>query len=84
MMLGLFGTFVGLSMMVVDIQQALPGGDGAANATQWAASVSGLGKILAGKKTAFSATLAGLFFSILVSALNFRLARAQSAFYDGL
>ncbi|MEA2415001.1 MAG: hypothetical protein QOI58_1658 [Thermoanaerobaculia bacterium] len=84
MMLGLFGTFVGLSMMVVDIQQALPGGDGAANATQWAASVSGLGKILAGKKTAFSATLAGLFFSIVVSALNFRLARAQSAFYDAL
>jgi hypothetical protein len=83
MMLGLFGTFVGLSLMVVDIQQALPGGDNA-TATQWAASVSGLGKILAGKKTAFSATLAGLFFSIVVSALNFALARAQSAFYDAL
>lgn len=84
MMLGLFGTFIGLSFMVVDIQQALPASGTGANATQWAASVSSLGRILAGKKTAFSATLAGLFFSIVVSALNFALARAQSSFYDAL
>lgn len=82
MMLGLLGTFIGLSMMVVDIQQALPGAQTEANAAQWASSVSSLGRILAGKKTAFSATLVGLFFSIVVSALNFALARAQSQFYD--
>ncbi len=84
MMLGLLGTFIGLSFMVVDIQHALPGGGVEAHANQWAASVSGLGRILAGKKTAFSATLAGLTFSILVSAMNFALARAQSELYDHL
>lgn len=84
MMLGLLGTFIGLSMMVVDIQRALPGTDAGANAAQWADSVSGLGEILAGKKTAFSATLVGLFFSIVVSAFNFALARAQSNFYERL
>ena len=84
MMLGLLGTFIGLSWMVVDIQSALPGSNADANPTQWAEPVSSLGRILAGKKTAFSATLAGLFFSIVVSALNFGLARAQSALYDGL
>jgi hypothetical protein len=83
MMLGLLGTFIGLSLMVVDIQQSLPG-DAHATATQWAASVSSLGRILAGKKTAFSATLAGLFFSIVVSILNFALAKAQSDLYDRL
>jgi hypothetical protein len=82
MMLGLLGTFIGLSLMVVDIQQALPGAG--AHASQWATTVSSLGKILAGKKTAFSATLAGLFFSIVVSLLNFALARAQSELYDRL
>jgi hypothetical protein len=84
MMLGLFGTFIGLSLMVVDIQHALPAGGAQADATQWAASVSSLGRILAGKKTAFSATLAGLFFSIVVSAFNFGLARAQSNVYGQL
>jgi hypothetical protein len=84
MMLGLLGTFVGLSLMVADIQQALPDESAHANATQWAASVSSLGRILAGKKTAFSATLVGLFFSIVVSLFNFGLARAQSALYDRL
>jgi len=69
-------------MMVVDIQQALPGPDTGTHAGQWANSVSSLGRILAGKKTAFSATLVGLFFSIVVSALNFAMARAQSQFYD--
>lgn len=84
MMLGLLGTFIGLSFMVVDIQHSLPGAGGQADASDWAASVSGLGRILAGKKTAFSATLAGLVFSILVSSLNFALARAQSELYDRL
>lgn len=83
MMLGLLGTFIGLSLMVADIQQALPGGDGA-NATQIASAVSSLGRILAGKKTAFSATLTGLFFAIVVSWFNFSLARAQSHLYDRL
>lgn len=84
MMLGLLGTFVGLSVMVADIQQAMPDQSADVTGTQWAASVSSLGRILAGKKTAFSATLAGLFFSIVVSLFNFGLARAQSMFYDRL
>lgn len=84
MMLGLLGTFIGLSLMVMDIQHALPDASAQANPAQWAESVSSLGRILAGKKTAFSATLSGLFFSIVVSSLNFALARAQSKLYDRL
>lgn len=84
MMLGLLGTFIGLSLMVVDIHNALPDSGTTADSSKWAESVSSLGRILAGKKTAFSATLAGIFFSILVSAFNFALARAQSACYDAL
>jgi len=84
MMLGLLGTFIGLSLMVSEIQRALPDPSSHADAAQWADSVSSLGKILAGKKTAFSATLAGIFFSIIVSLFNFSLARAQSEFYDRL
>ena len=57
MMLGLLGTFVGLSFMVADIQRAIPNPAVQANATEWTESVSSLGRILAGKKTAFSATL---------------------------
>jgi hypothetical protein len=84
MMLGLLGTFIGLSFMVIDIQQAMPGDASGVNTTQWAASVSSLGRILAGKKTAFSATLAGIAVSIFVSALNYSLARAQSTLYSQL
>jgi len=84
MMLGLLGTFIGLSLMVADIQQALPGANAHANGTEWASAVSSLGQILAGKKTAFSATLTGLFFAIVVSWFNFSLARAQSHLYDRL
>jgi hypothetical protein len=84
MMLGLLGTFIGLSYMVVDIHKALPEAGTDADSSKWAESVSSLGRILAGKKTAFSATLAGIFLSIVVSAFNFGLARAQSAFYDSL
>jgi hypothetical protein len=84
MMLGLLGTFVGLSLMVADIQHALPDPSAQASAANWAESVSSLGRILAGKKTAFSATLVGIFFSLVVSLANFGLARAQSSFYDVL
>lgn len=84
MMLGLLGTFIGLSLMVADIQNAMPDPSAPAASTEWAASVSGLGRILAGKKTAFSATLAGLAVSIVVSMCNFGLARAQSKLYDEL
>lgn len=84
MMLGLLGTFIGLSYMVVDIQNALPEAGTDTDSSTWAESVSSLGRILAGKKTAFSATLAGIFLSIVVSAFNFGLARAQAAFYDSL
>lgn len=84
MMLGLLGTFIGLSYMVVDIHKALPEAGTDADSSTWTESVSSLGRILAGKKTAFSATLAGIFLSIVVSAFNFGLARAQAAFYNSL
>src|SRR5260221_736801 len=75
MMLGLLGTFIGLSLMVADIQQAMPSTGAQANATEWASSARSLGHILPARKTAFSATLSGLFFAIVVLWVNFALAR---------
>jgi hypothetical protein len=84
MMLGLFGTFIGLSLMIQNMQVALPNISGTSSTVNWTASVNNLTKIIAGKKTAFSATLAGLACSIFLSWLNFLLARSQSNFYDRL
>lgn len=87
LMIGLLGTFIGLALMAQQIQISLPDIAGsAANVSDatWEQSVQNLGKIVTGMKTAFSTTLVGLIGSILVSALNFQLARAQSGFYDRL
>jgi biopolymer transport protein ExbB/TolQ len=82
MMLGMLGTFVGLCLMLLEMQTVLPGATGAAGGFVGAAQ--SLGGIIASKKTAFVTTLVGLTCAIGVSCLNFFLARAQSACYDEL
>lgn len=79
---GMLGTFVGLCMMLLQMQGVMPGGAPAADG--FAQASASLGSIIASKKTAFVTTLVGLFCAIVVSALNFLLVRAQSAFYDEL
>jgi hypothetical protein len=80
---GMLGTFIGLSLMLLQMQGVMPG-DGVPAAGGFAEASASLGSIIASKKTAFVTTLVGLACAITVSFLNFLLARAQSAFYDTL
>lgn len=80
---GMLGTFVGLCLMLLQMQGVLPG-DGVPAAGGFAEASTSLGGIIASKKTAFVTTLVGLTCAIVVSFLNFLLVRAQSAFYDEL
>ncbi|HEU4880694.1 MAG TPA: hypothetical protein VFT45_00575 [Longimicrobium sp.] len=80
---GMLGTFIGLCMMLLQMQGVMPG-DGVPAAGGFAEASASLGSIIASKKTAFVTTLVGLTCAISVSFLNFLLARAQSAFYDAL
>jgi len=83
-MLGMLGTFVGLCLMLLQMQGVLPGAAGAPTAGGFAEAAQSLGGIIASKKTAFVTTLVGLSCAIALSFLNFLLARAQSACYDAL
>ncbi|MGH9844530.1 MAG: MotA/TolQ/ExbB proton channel family protein [Blastocatellia bacterium] len=76
MMLGLLGTFIGLVLMVQNIDALLPQAQ--------SGEIGKLQNVLGGMKTAFSTTLVGLISSITTSWLNFRLARAQAVFFEQL
>jgi|GEM_PF-1477729 len=80
---GMLGMFIGLCMMLLQMQGVLPG-DGAVAESGFREASASLGAIIASKKTAFVTTLVGLTCAIGVSILNFWLVRAQSAFYDQL
>lgn len=84
MMLGMLGTFIGLCLMLLQMQDVLPGAAGARSDGAFAQAATSLGSIIASKKTAFVTTLIGLVCAIVISGLNFMLARAQSAFYERL
>lgn len=84
MMLGMLGTFVGLCLMLLQMQNVLPSATGVPASGGFAEAARSLGGIIATKKTAFVTTLVGLSCAIGVSSLNFLLARAQSALYDAL
>jgi hypothetical protein len=84
MMLGMLGTFIGLCLMLLQMQGVLPGAAGAQTDGAFAQAATSLGSIIASKKTAFVTTLIGLVCAIGISALNFLLARAQSVFYERL
>ncbi|HEX6042477.1 MotA/TolQ/ExbB proton channel family protein [Longimicrobium sp.] len=81
-MIGMLGTFIGLCMMLMRMDGVASGG--VTSATGFAEAANSLGAIIASKKTAFVTTLVGLSCAIIVSMLNFLLARAQSRFYDEL
>jgi hypothetical protein len=83
-MLGLLGTFIGLAMMVQQVQFVLPQSSGAITVDSWTQSVENISRVLGGIKTAFSASLVGIVCSILASLANFQLRTAQTLFFERL
>ena len=83
-MLGLLGTFIGLAVMVQQIQFVLPQGSGSVTVGSWTQSVENISRVLGGIKTAFSCSLVGIVCSILASLINFRLRSSQALFFERL
>lgn len=83
-MLGLLGTFIGLAVMVQQVQFVLPQSSGSVTVDSWTQSVENISKVLGGIKTAFSTSLVGVVCSIVASLLNFRLRTAQALFFERL
>lgn len=83
-MLGLLGTFLGLAVMVQQVQFVLPQSSGSLTVGSWTQSVENISGVLGGIKTAFSTSLVGILCSILSSLLNFRLRMAQAIFFERL
>ncbi len=83
-MLGLLGTFIGLAIMVQQVQFVLPESSGIITVNSWTRSVENISRVLGGIKTAFSCSLVGIVCAILASLLNFRLRTTQALFFETL
>lgn len=83
-MLGLLGTFIGLATMIQGIQFALPQDLADVTWESWTQSMRNVFGVLAGIKTAFSASLAGMFCAVLSTFLSARLQRVQAIFFEKL
>lgn len=83
-MLGLLGTFIGLAIMVQQVQFVLPQSSGTVSVDSWTQSVENISRVLGGIKTAFSTSLVGIVCSILASLINFRMRTAQALFFEHL
>jgi len=86
MLLGMLGTFIGLTELVGEISAQLQGfdtvdGEGAGLDT-FKSSFEGIQNVMQGVGTAFTTTLMGLFTTIVVSALNFLQNRQKAEFFD--
>lgn len=84
MMLGMLGTFIGLALMVQEIDLRLPLGLEDLTFESWTESIGDIRVVLGGMRTAFSTTLVGLTASILASIWGFRLRQAQAVFFERL
>ncbi len=87
MLLGMLGTFIGLTLMVGEMTQQLTAMDSAMggsdpDAETLYASFAGIQNIMRGVGTAFTTTLAGLTCTIIVSALSFFQRSKKLAFFD--
>ncbi len=83
MLLGMLGTFYGLTIMVQEIGHQLSDLE-QAGIDDFQSSLNGIKNVLGGVNTAFSTTLAGLACTLVVSAYNFVLKQSQAAFFDYL
>jgi biopolymer transport protein ExbB/TolQ len=81
-MLGLLGTFIGLASMIQGIQFALPQDLAQGTWETWTRSMQNVFGVLAGIKTAFSTSLAGMFCAVVATFLSARLQRAQAVFFE--
>jgi biopolymer transport protein ExbB/TolQ/prefoldin subunit 5 len=84
MLLGLLGTIIGLTKMVQTIHLTLPTAADTLTQASWSESLNNVREVMSSMKSAFSATLVGLFCSITASLLNLRLEKAQSRFFEKL
>jgi len=86
MLLGMFGTFLGLTLMVAQIGQELQGlesvDEGGMKALE--NSFAGIKGIMGGVGTAFYTTLAGLVCTLLVTGYNFLLEQRKAALFEYL
>ena len=81
-MLGIFGTFIGLSAMVQEIHLGLPTGAEELSIDSWTESMSNLRKVLGGMKTAFATSLMGMACGIGALSVDFCLRRRRAAFFE--
>ena len=84
MLLGLLGTIIGLTKMVQTIHLTLPTAADTLTPASWSQSLNNVRDVMSSMKSAFSATLVGLFCSITSSLLNLRLEKRQSRFFEKL
>lgn len=81
-MLGIFGTFIGLSAMVQEIHLGLPTGAEELSIDSWTESMGNLRKVLGGMKTAFATSLMGMACGIGALSVDFCLRRRRAAFFE--
>lgn len=84
MLLGILGTFVGLSMMVQQIHLGLPADPETAGADSWLTSVQQLKTVLGGMQTAFSTSLVGMVGAIVASTVAFDNGRRRRRVFEAL
>jgi hypothetical protein len=84
MLLGILGTFIGLSAMVQQIHLGLPTDPASLTVDSWMVSVQQLGAVLGGMKTAFSTSLIGMAGAIVASIIAFRLGHRRRAVFEDL
>lgn len=70
LLLGIFGTFLGLAVVVQGIQHGLPGETTSVDVASWLGAIRELRTVLGGMRTAFWTSLAGIGAAILCSALD--------------
>ena len=78
MMIGLFGTVFGLSQVLREVGHGLPAEHAEITFASLKATANQIRGVLSGMSTAFSATIAGLIASIVLSWLNQQLSGAQA------
>lgn len=85
MILGLFGTFVGLALMVSKISMLMPG-TGAADfsISTLKSSMADMETVFQGIKTAFSTSIAGICTTIVCLILSYKIRRSQTIFFHEL
>lgn len=82
MLLGIFGTFFGLAVMVQQIHLGLPTASEGLTLDAWTDSIQNLRAVLGGMKTAFSTSVMGMGGAIACMVIDFRLRRARAAFFE--